>query len=68
LDIALARADAKKIASEPNAQRVEVEHALIVTLKKQRIVLPQSIMTVMKDFRPKFPMKAEKPGLPVIIH
>ena len=38
VDIALARVcRCKKITNEPNARRLEAEHALIVTLKKQDI-------------------------------
>jgi hypothetical protein len=68
-DLAAARvADANTIAHEPHAQRLQVEHALIAMLKKHGVVLPRTIMTVMNDFRPKFPTNADRLGLPVIIH
>lgn len=57
-DIALARvADAERAEKDHDAVRLHVEHALFVTLKKNGIVLPNTIMTVMKDFKPKFPLK-----------
>jgi hypothetical protein len=60
-NLALARVtDAKRVEKDPNASRLEVEHAMIVTLKKNGIVLPQSFMTVNKDFKPKFPPQSKE--------
>jgi hypothetical protein len=56
----LARAgvtDAKNVAKDPNAQRLEVEDAMAVTLKKNGIDLPQSFFTVNSNFHPKLPPK-----------
>ena len=49
--------NAERAAKDPNAPRFEAEHAIIVTLKKSEIELPQAIMHVMDDFRPKLPPK-----------
>ena len=54
----LARArliDAQNAAKDRNAQRVDVEDALFVTLQKNHIDLPDSFFTVLSNFRPKFP-------------
>jgi hypothetical protein len=48
-------ADVKRAAQDPNARRLEVEDAMAVTLKANRIELPQSFFTVLSDFHPKFP-------------
>ncbi|MGA2630772.1 MAG: hypothetical protein ABSG54_11220 [Terriglobia bacterium] len=65
INLALARVvDAKRIAQDPNATRLEVEHALIVTLKKNGIILPQSIMHVGDNFHPRFPPKEAAPDAP----
>lgn len=56
----LARArlfDVQNVAKNPNAQRLEVEDALGVTLQKNHIDLPDSFYTVMSNFRPKLPPK-----------
>jgi hypothetical protein len=50
-------ADARNIQKDPNAQRLEVEDAMAVTLKKNGILLPPSFYTVASDFHPKFPPK-----------
>ena len=52
-------ADLKRVVAEPNAVRIEVEHALLVTLKKNDIILPKSFMHVCDNFKPKHP--AQKP-------
>ncbi len=52
--------DAERYAKDHNAQRLEVEHTMILTLKKNGIVLPRSFMTVGKDFKPKNRPKEEK--------
>lgn len=58
LNLARARVtDAKNIANDPHAQRLEVEDAMAVTLKKNGIDLPQSFFTVNSNFRPKLPPK-----------
>jgi hypothetical protein len=55
-NLALAReADAKRVLSDPNAPRLEVEDAMAVTLRKNRIDLPDSFYTVASNFLPKFP-------------
>jgi len=50
-------ADAERLVKDPKAGRLEVEHAMIVTLKKNDIILPQSFMHVADKFKPKFPPK-----------
>ena len=47
--------DAETHAKDHNAQRVEVEDAMAITLKKNKIDLPDSFFTVNSDFQPKFP-------------
>jgi hypothetical protein len=55
-NLALARvADAENVEKDHNARRLEVEHAMLATLKKNGIVLPRSFMTVGNGFRPKTP-------------
>jgi galactokinase len=61
LNLALARvADAKRAEKDPNAQRVEVEDAMAVTLQKNHIDLPDSFYNVNKDFKPKLPLQTKK--------
>jgi len=48
-------ADAKRAAQDPNARRLEVEDAMAVTLKANRIEVPQSFFTVASGFKPKSP-------------
>ncbi len=61
MTLALARkADADRITKDSGATRLEVEHAMVVMLKKNDIILPKSFMTVNKDFKPKHPPKEEK--------
>jgi hypothetical protein len=48
-------ADVQNVAKNPNAQRIEVEDALGVTLQKNGIELPDSFFTVLRNFRPKYP-------------
>jgi hypothetical protein len=58
INLARARvADLRNIEKDPNTRRLEVEHALIVMLKSNGIVLPNTIMTVMDNWKPKFPPK-----------
>jgi hypothetical protein len=47
--------DAKRHLDDPNARRLEVEDALVVTLKKNGITLPKTFLTVGSDFKPKYP-------------
>ena len=55
-NLALAAAtDAETVLKDPNAQRLEVEHVMIVTLEANGIVLPKTFMNVGKGFKPKFP-------------
>lgn len=59
----LARArvlDAKNLEKNHDAKRLEVEHAMILTLKTNGIILPKSFMAVGKDFKPKHPPKEDK--------
>jgi hypothetical protein len=55
-DLAWARLeDLKNIEKDPTSLRIEVEDALAVTLEPNGIELPDSLYSVMKDFRPKSP-------------
>jgi hypothetical protein len=47
----------QKVEKDINAQRVWVEHALAVTLKKNGIELPDSFFTVLSNFKPKYPLQ-----------
>ncbi len=47
--------DAETHAKDHNAQRVEVEDAMAITLKKNKIELPDSFFTVARNFKPKHP-------------
>lgn len=61
-EITLARArvaDAANVTKDPNAARLEVEHAMIVMLKKNGVILPPSFMTVASNFQPKFPPQSK---------
>jgi len=53
-------ADAEKHAKDHNAPRLEVEHAMIVTLKRNDIILPKRFMTVGNNFKPKHPSEGKK--------
>jgi hypothetical protein len=56
LNLARARVtDAKNVEKTPSAQRLDVEDAFAVTLKKNHIDLPDSFFTVGRGFRPKYP-------------
>lgn len=62
MNLALAReADAKRVLSDPNAHRLDVEDALLVTLKKNNIPLLQDFIRGFRaaniNFKPKFPPK-----------
>ena len=52
--------DAERYAKDHNVPRLEVEHAMILTLKKNGIELPKTFMTVGNNFKPKHPPKEEK--------
>ena len=59
-DIALAKArvaDLQRIKKDPNATRLEIEHAMIVVLKQSGITLPPAFMHVGDKFRPKLPLR-----------
>lgn len=55
-------ADAKRAAQDPKAHRLEVEDAMLVTLKKNNIPLSQDFIrdfrAINKDFQPKLPPAA----------
>jgi hypothetical protein len=53
-------ADVKRVIANPNARRLEVEDAMIVTLRKNGIELPPSFLTIAKDFKPKIQPAKEK--------
>ena len=54
LTLAKARVtDAKNVEKDPNAQRIEVEDAMAVMLKKNGVELPDSFFTVNKNFKPR---------------
>jgi hypothetical protein len=54
--LALARvADVKRIENDPNVRRLEVEDAMIVTMRKNGIELPPNFLTVASNFKPKLP-------------
>ena len=60
LDLAKARlADAQRALKDPSAHRLEVEDAMLVTLKKNNIPLSQGFIrgfrTINSNFRPKYP-------------
>ena len=48
-------ADIRNLEKDPRAARLEVEDAMIVTLQKNGIELPDSFFTVAGGFRPKLP-------------
>ena len=47
--------NAKNVEKTPSAPRLEVEHAMILTLKDNGITLPKSFMHVGDNFKPKHP-------------
>jgi len=51
--------DAERYAKDHNARRLEVEDAMVVTLKKNGIVLPTSFTHVGDNFKPKHPLKSQ---------
>ena len=48
-------ADIQRIQKNPDARRLEVEDAMIVTMRKNGIELPPSFLTVASNFKPKLP-------------
>jgi hypothetical protein len=50
-------ADAERYARDHNVTRLEVEHAMLLTFKKNDIVLPPAFMHVADKFRPKLPVR-----------
>jgi hypothetical protein len=48
--------DAERYAKDHNVRRLNVEDAMIVTLKKNGIVLPLAFVHVADGFHPKFPL------------
>jgi len=55
-NLALVRVyDAHNVVKNPTIPRLEVEHAMILTLKKNGIILPKSFMHVVTISTPKFP-------------
>lgn len=55
-NLALLRvADAKNAQKNPNDPRVEVEDVMALTLRKNHIDLPDSFVTVARNFKPKLP-------------
>ena len=60
-NLARARAfDADRVLRDPNARRLEVEDAMIVTMRKNGIELPPSFLTVASGFKPKLPPQDKK--------
>lgn len=53
-------ADERRVGKDPHARRLEVEDAMIVTLRKNGIELPPSFLTVASNFKPKFPPPAKE--------
>lgn len=49
--------DAQNYAKNRDTTRLEVEHAMILTLKKNGMEVPQSFMHVADTFRPKSPVR-----------
>jgi hypothetical protein len=50
-------ADLRNLPKDPRAPPLEVEDAMVVTLKKNNIRLPLGFYTVASGFRPKYPPK-----------
>jgi hypothetical protein len=49
--------DAERYAKDHNATRLEVEHAMLVTLKKNGIIMSKSFMHIADNFKPKHPLR-----------
>lgn len=50
-------ADLERLKKDPNATRLEVEHAMLLMFKKNGIDLPPSFMHVADSFKPKLPVR-----------
>jgi hypothetical protein len=50
-------ADVRRLQKDPRATRLEVEDAMIATIEKNGIPLPDAFFAVASGFRPKFPPK-----------
>lgn len=50
-------ADIRNLQKDPNAARLEVEDAMVVTLAKNGIEVPDAFFTVAANFHPKLPPK-----------
>jgi hypothetical protein len=50
-------ADIRNLQKDPRAPRLEVEDAMVVTLEKNGIPLPDTFFTVASAFRPQYPPK-----------
>ena len=50
-------ADVRRLQKDPRATRLEVEDAMIATIEKNGIPLPDTFFTVASGFRPKYPPK-----------
>ena len=66
LDLAKARlADAQRALMDPNAHRLEIEDAMLVTLKKNNIPLSQDFIRAFRalnmDFKPKSALVTQNP-------
>jgi len=53
-------ADIQRIQKNPEARQLEVEDAMIVTMRKNGIELPPSFLSVAKNFKPKVPPQAKE--------
>ena len=53
-------ADERRIEKDPHARRLEVEDAMIVTMRKNGIELPPSFLTVASGFKPKHSPEKKK--------
>jgi hypothetical protein len=54
--------DARRAEEDPGARRLEVEDAMIVTLRKNGIELPPAFLTVASTFKPQYPPRSDQAG------
>jgi hypothetical protein len=47
--------DAQRHLNDPSARRLEVEDAMVVTLKKNGMALPDGFFSIGSNFKPKYP-------------
>jgi hypothetical protein len=60
MNLARARlADIKRVEANPSSRRLEVEDAMVVTLRKIGIELPKTFFDVGKNFKPKYPPQSK---------